>query len=171
MKKERDKKLFIKKLPLKKIIRDDAISDVLNDTVYRINDLTTFSYLFLKSYILKKYEKNESIPIITSDLLHMIFKTLGSTNIGPKPKGENKIIFDELNKFYLDHFEELFSRHKITFNCKNLSSFIDYQVIEMMVAIENNIKLHFFKYIKRYIKSFRRFEWRYIRRIIWKRKN
>jgi len=43
--------------------------------------------------------------------------------------------------------------NNISINGKNLSSILDYSAIDMLTNIENNIKLNFFNYVRQYVNS------------------
>jgi len=43
--------------------------------------------------------------------------------------------------------------NNISINGKNLSSVLDYSAIDMLTNIENNIKLNFFNYVRQYVNS------------------
>jgi hypothetical protein len=63
---------------------------------------------------------------------------------GQKPKGNNAVLLEEftiLNSFELE-------------DGSNLSSILDYYATTMITAIENNIKMRFFDYVKRFVNSY-----------------
>jgi len=94
--------------------------------------------------VLHKYRNNQEIPEITEDTISMCMKTLMKTSSGQKPKGNNAILLEEfriLNTFYLE-------------DGSNLSSILDYYATTMITAIENNIKMRFFDYVKRFVNSY-----------------
>jgi hypothetical protein len=63
--------------------------------------------LFLRLWILNKYNKNEQIPIIDENLIKMCFKLLIKESSGPKPKGNNLKLLEEFKKFYADDYKIL----------------------------------------------------------------
>jgi hypothetical protein len=147
MKKAPDKYRCIK-VPLNSILhKDDNAINIFNtiqDAVYRTNYITTKTSLLLRLWCLEKYHQNIDIPFIDENTIRMCMKSLLLPSSGPKPKNNNLLLFNEfkaLNKFDLE-------------NGKNLSSILDYYAITILTSIENNIKLHFFDYVNRFINSY-----------------
>ena len=137
------------KLPIQKIIKSDLPIDVLeriNDAVSRTNTITTNSYFLLRLWVLQKYHKNQEIPIITEDTIRMSMKSLVKASAGPKPKGNNLALLQE--------FQNIGNSIFTLQDGKNLSAILDYYATTMITAIENNIKMHFIDYIKRFVNSY-----------------
>ena len=70
---------------------------------------------------------------------------------GDKPQGDNLKLLDEFEKFYQEHYKNLNYENKI--NCSYLSQILNSMATDMITNIENNIKLHFFKYVNRFVNS------------------
>ena len=137
------------KLPIQKIIKSDLPIDVLeriNDAVSRTNTITTNSYFLLRLWVLQKYHNNQEIPIITEDTIRMSMKSLVKASAGPKPKGNNLALLQE--------FQNIGNSIFTLQDGKNLSAILDYYSTTMITAIENNIKMHFIDYIKRFVNSY-----------------
>ena len=137
------------KLPIQKIIKSDLPIDVLeriNDAVSRTNTITTNSYFLLRLWVLQKYHNNQEIPIITEDTIRMSMKSLMKASAGPKPKGNNLALLQE--------FQNIGNSIFTLQDGKNLSAILDYYATTMITAIENNIKMHFIDYIKRFVNSY-----------------
>jgi len=137
------------KLPIHKIIKSDLPIDVLeriNDAVSRTNTITTNSYFLLRLWVLQKYHNNQEIPIITEDTIRMSMKSLVKASVGPKPKGNNLALLQE--------FQNIGNSIFTLQDGKNLSAILDYYATTMITAIENNIKMHFIDYIKRFVNSY-----------------
>ena len=137
------------KLPIQKIIKSDLPIDVLeriNDAVSRTNIITTNSYFLLRLWVLQKYHNNQEIPIITEDTIRMSMKSLVKASAGPKPKGNNLALLQE--------FQNIGNSIFTLQDGKNLSAILDYYATTMITAIENNIKMHFIDYIKRFVNSY-----------------
>ena len=137
------------KLPIQKILKSDLPIDVLeriNDAVSRTNTITTNSYFLLRLWVLQKYHNNQEIPIITEDTIRMSMKSLVKASAGPKPKGNNLALLQE--------FQNIGNSIFTLQDGKNLSAILDYYATTMITAIENNIKIHFIDYIKRFINSY-----------------
>jgi hypothetical protein len=137
------------KLPIQKILKSDIPIDVLeriNDAVSRTNIITTNSYFLLRLWVLQKYHNNQEIPIITEDTIRMSMKSLVKASAGPKPKGNNLALLQE--------FKNIGNSIFTIQDGKNLSAILDYYATTMITAIENNIKMHFIDYIKRFVNSY-----------------
>ena len=137
------------KLPIQKIIKSDLPIDVLeriNDAVSRTNTITTNSYFLLRLWVLQKYHNNQEIPIITEDTIKMSMKSLVKASAGPKPKGNNLALLQE--------FQNIGNSIFTLQDGKNLSAILDYYATTMITSIENNIKMHFIDYIKRFVNSY-----------------
>ena len=137
------------KLPIQKILKSDIPIDVLeriNDAVSRTNIITTNSYFLLRLWVLQKYHNNQEIPIITEDTIRMSMKSLVKASAGPKPKGNNLALLQE--------FQNIGNSIFTLQDGKNLSAILDYYATTMITAIENNIKMHFIDYIKRFVNSY-----------------
>ena len=137
------------KLPIQNILKSDIPIDVLeriNDAVSRTNTITTNSYFLLRLWVLQKYHNNQEIPIITEDTIRMSMKSLVKASAGPKPKGNNLALLQE--------FQNIGNSIFTLQDGKNLSAILDYYATTMITAIENNIKMHFIDYIKRFVNSY-----------------
>jgi len=137
------------KLPIQNILKSDIPIDVLeriNDAVSRTNIITTNSYFLLRLWVLQKYHNNQEIPIITEDTIRMSMKSLVKASAGPKPKGNNLALLQE--------FQNIGNSIFTLQDGKNLSAILDYYATTMITAIENNIKMHFIDYIKRFVNSY-----------------
>ena len=137
------------KLPIQKFLKSDISIDVLeriNDAVSRTNIITTNSYFLLRLWVLQKYHNNQEIPIITEDTIRMSMTSLVKASAGPKPKGNNLALLQE--------FQNIGNSIFTLQDGKNLSAILDYYSTTMITAIENNIKMHFIDYIKRFFNSY-----------------
>jgi hypothetical protein len=152
VKKPPDKeKIVVVKCNLNKIIRNYDYKHQLFDTCFRTNKIVIQAYQFLRLWILEHYHNNIDIPIITTDIIKMIFNSLSSSNKGGnRPKGNNLIMLNNFNTFYEDIYKDL-SNEKVD-SCY-LSQILNSMAIDMLTNIENNIKQHFFKYVKKFVNS------------------
>jgi hypothetical protein len=103
----------------------------------------------LRLWLLDKYAKNEELPLLTTNVIKMAFRILVEDSRGPKPKGVNAKIYDEFDKFYINKYSKLNYSTKIS--GKNLSQIICYESVDILTNIENNIKLNFTSYVKRFV--------------------
>ena len=147
MKKAPDKYRCIK-VPLHSILHKDdnaiKIFNTIQDAVYMTNYITTKTSLLLRLWCLEKYHHNIDIPIIDENTIRMCMKSLLVPSSGPKPKNNNLLLFNEFKSLHNFELED----------GKNLSSILNYYAITILTSIENNIKLHFFDYVNRFINSY-----------------
>jgi hypothetical protein len=143
------------KISLNQILKDDDEGNkkrIIFDAVCRTNQIVIHTYMFIRLLILNKYHNNQDIPIITTDFIAMAIKALTKTSIhGPKPKGSNLKLFNEFKIFYESEYKNLGYIDKI--NGANLSKVLQYMEKDIVKNIENNIKLHFVSYVKRFVNS------------------
>jgi hypothetical protein len=132
------------KVPLKSIVKEETTIDYLFDCVVRANKITIKTYQLLRLWVLDKYHNDAELPTITEDTIKMAQKSIIKASSGPKSKGNNlKLLteFSDLHKFELE-------------DGVHLSQVLGYIATGILTAIENNIKMHFFTYIKRYVNSY-----------------
>ena len=132
------------KVPFDKIIKNTDTIDKIFECVVRTNKITIKTYQILRLWILDKYHKKENIPTITEDIIKMAQKSILEKSPGPKPKGNNLELFNEFQKFHTFTLE----------NGINLSSILAYNATSIITAIENNVKMHYFDYIRRFVNSY-----------------
>jgi hypothetical protein len=139
------------KCSLLSIIKDEAIIASLFDVMMRTHKMVIHSYQFLRLWVLHKYYfNNQVIPHINTETIRLVFKCLKLDSRGPKP--DNTTLFREFNQFYDQHYKSLQCDGKM--NGHYLSSILYYMATDMLTNIENNIKLHFIKYLNRFVNSF-----------------
>jgi hypothetical protein len=138
-------------LIIKKTYKNNKYKPFLFDACYRTNQIVIHTYQFLRLWILQKYNNKIEIPQITKDTIKMVFKSLIKEGRGPKSKGNNSKLLDEFNKFYEEQYKNLGIIEKL--DGSYLSHILDNQSIDMLTNLENNIKLHFYKYVNRFVNS------------------
>ena len=139
------------KTSIKSIVKPDFDITILLDATTRTHKIVIHTYQFLRLWILNKYHKKLEIPTITTDLIRMTFKSLVKASQGPKPKGTNLKHYNEFNDFYENTYKKLNYENKIDGN--NLSQILNYMSVDILTNIENNIKLNFISYLKRFVNS------------------
>ena len=153
LKKPPDKnKLITVKCNINKIIRNNNFIAPLFDVCFRTNKIIIQTYQFLRLWILEHYHNNIIIPIITTDTIKMVFSVLTLNNKGGNtPKNNNLIMLNNFTDFYNNNYKLLYNDDKI--NGSYLSQILNSMSIDILTNIENNIKLHFFKYVKKFVNS------------------
>lgn len=137
------------KVPITAILhKDNDIAQrnmmILQDAISRANKITSKSYLLLRLWVLQKYHNDIIVPEITTDTISMAMKSVVKPSSGPKPKGNNLLLLQEFQSLYDFPLED----------GKNLSAILDYYATTMLTSITNNIKIHFFDYVNRFINSY-----------------
>jgi len=128
------------KIPLKKILKDKDDSHVISDAALRTHKIIVKAYQLVRLWILTKFHNNEIIPTITRETFATAFRSIKLKSRGKKSE-------------LLQEFDILFSFEKE--DASQLTQVLEqYVSIEMLTAFENNIKLHFFDSVRRYINSY-----------------
>jgi len=139
----------IKKCRIDKIINDEKYLEKINDTVYRINHITSHVYMFIRYYVIYLYHAGHELPIIDVSFVKMAKNALTTE----KSKGRNveEINLNILNK--LRNFYDL--RYKRTGYIKVDGSYLShafhYESVDMVTNINNNIILNYDKYINKLV--------------------
>ena len=139
------------KCSIKSIVKSDFDYNKLFDACFRSHQIVIHTYQLLRLWILNKYHNNTNIPLITDETIKMAFKTIIKDSQGPKPKGSNLDLYTELSTLLETEYKHLNYESKL--DGKNLSQILGYLATDMLTNIENNIKLHFTKYLKRFVNS------------------
>jgi len=86
------------KVRLSKLIQTDNpdVNDRLQDAVRRTNAITEKAYQLLRFWLLNQYQSGTPIQPITEGTIKMAFKAIVQPTRGPKAKGENAMVFNQL---------------------------------------------------------------------------
>ena len=144
-------KLRTGKCSFKDIIKDKQNINIIFDAVIRTNKIITYTYQFLRLVILYLYDRDKQIININEDTIKMAFKVFIQDSRGPKPKGSNLELYNEFVNFYNIKCKKLNFGDKI--DGSNLSQILGYCATDMITNIENNIKINFMSYVKRFVNS------------------
>ena len=150
------------KVPLSKIKNKNIDYSLLFDAIKRSNKLIFEGYHFLRLFILDYYEypKNNSFLNINNEFIMMSFKALSKKSTGPRPGGTNMEIYSEMCNFFDKTFVKLLPTFKkkqeynsedYKISATNLSYILHEASKGMIIAIENNIRLNFFKYLNQFV--------------------
>lgn len=130
-----------------------SVQQVIEDAVYRIHIVRNHVFMFLRLWILHKVNAKEDIPLLTDSVINIAFKVLMTdSSAGPKTT-KNLNIENEFKEFYNNVYAKLGYSPDKKINRLNLSCIINYLKIEIVTAIENNIKLNFLNYVRRFVNS------------------
>ncbi len=154
-------KFICVKCPLNHILKTEKNDDIfknnyiklnINDACFRTNQIIIHTYQFIRLWILHKYHNKFDIPVIDKNMIKIIFNVLSSTSKkGNRPQGENLKLLEDFEKFYQEHYKNLNYDNKV--NGEYLTQILDGLATDMLTNIENNVKLHFFKYLNRFVNS------------------
>jgi hypothetical protein len=134
------------KLPLKAVLKQTHLLPEIEILVYKINNLVTHAYQFIRLYVILCYENNNPVTI-NDEFIRYSLKTLGFSR---KTKDcKNKELLNHLEWFYMMHYQPIFNHVKIDLN--NCSAFIANISIQIETMISNNIKERFEMHLKRFI--------------------
>src|SRR5271170_5489815 len=140
------KKYTTVKIPFEQFKNKDIDYSILENACIRVNDIVTLGYLFIRSYILYRYNNNRGIPVINKPFINLALKALSKEAArGKTPEGDNLIIYENLKRFYTNHFSKQIGDNNgdKKIDAKNLSAILSYSVTEMHTSINNNITLNF----------------------------
>ena len=150
------------KIPLQKILlqssstitHPNAISSLatIQSAVLKVTQLVHDAYLFIKHYLIHLFQTSpSSLPFIDDTFIRTTFKVL-IIKQGRGVSKKNQQLFQTLQHFYLQHFQPCTQHHLI--DGQYLAQINNYQITQMITAIENNIKRNYLKYLKRYVKAY-----------------
>ena len=136
MKKPPDKYKCIK-LPLSHILKNQQHKAIINDAAFKI---VIKAYQLIRLWLLTKFDNNETLPKVNRNTFSVAFRCLKL-----KSQGKKSDLFKEFESIH--HFQKE--------DASQLTQILEqYSSIEMLTAFENNIKLHFFDYLRRYVNSY-----------------
>ena len=138
---------------LSKIIKNKDILNIINDSVYRTNNIVFHTYNFLKLYILHLYDNKLELPIINDNFIGIIMNLISTrkTNQGRAPNINTQNILNTLTILYNNNYKEVIIEEDII-NNDRLSFILHYEAIDIVKNIKNNIHMHFIKHLTKYIK-------------------
>ena len=144
--------MIVNKCPLKNICKDNSLIKKINKNVLIVNKVVIQTYQFLNLYLIDKYDKNEEFPEINDIFIKAIIKTITKRqDTRGKPPSENtKKLLEELKSFYNKEYKKCITDEDIQDDTK-LNFIMAYETIDILTAIENNIKEHFFDYINKFV--------------------
>jgi len=143
-----DKFCYVRTLPLKKLIRNEATMKEIEGLVCSTNQICRETYLFIRAFIIDKLERGLSIPTINRIFVRNVISTISEIDSrGRKStdlQGKEEIV---------NFFEEKFARVQVEKIKKPSGTLLEYVVVEILTAIENHIKTKFFSYVSKLVFS------------------
>jgi hypothetical protein len=127
-------------LPLKHILPNEQMREILFDAVTRTNKFTIKAYMLIRLLILENYHSNQDIPEIDKDLIITCFQSLNKHSTEASKKKDYYNIF--LNLYSIGQEDG-----------SGLVQILNHRSTVILTMFENNIKSHFFDYLKRFVNS------------------
>jgi hypothetical protein len=137
---------------LDRVIMNKDVKPIIVDLVHRTNKLVIHAYQFIKLYCIHCIRNNTDLPFINKDYIMDVFKVISvrSDNSGNSTKITKKEHMEELKNFYKNHYSKtIYSNEEILYD--KLSYILQYEAIDMITNINNNIQMNFIKHLYRYI--------------------
>lgn len=140
---------IVVKTSLKSVLKDyETNFPIINNLVLECNEIVIRTYQFIRLFILHKYYKNETIPILDKDTILYFIRTGGIRDKRGKT-ATNKVFEKELNDFYETEYQPCIKKPK--YNLKNKSYITPYLAQQIQTSFNNNLKEHFITRMRRFM--------------------
>jgi hypothetical protein len=127
----------------------------IQDAVKRVNNIVFHTTHFLELYLLHLFHKNLPFPEITLDFIGLCMRTVALEHKGPggKSKEKTKKMMNNLKNFYVEHYEPLLGTNPENqkVGLLHLNYILQYEKIDILKNIKNNISMHFIDYCKEWV--------------------
>ena len=120
------------------------------ECITKANNIYLSCSMFIRSYYIHIFDKNEVLPNLDSNFIRIAFKVLSKDSRGPKLGKINKEIYDNLNEYYNSTFKNILPNYD-KYDASNLSNTIKMFATQMEVSYTNNIVMNFSKYVFQYV--------------------
>lgn len=140
------------KIPLKMIIRHDYEHKIILENVDKCNKIIIYALQFIKLYCLHQYKETKTLPKINKLFIKCVLKILCLEHNVDQSDEQTKELKIILKQFYNDHFKQL--NVDIHIDSKGLPTVMEYLVIQIYTSFENNIKMHYYDYVRKFVNSF-----------------
>jgi len=134
-------------LPAKEILDIDHLNQV-EECVIRTNEIIRETYQYIKAFCLYQLENSLSMPEIDRSFIKIAFSLICDRKRtgGVKP---DEILFFQLESFYQEHYRSVQQERFMSVG----KDILDAEIIQMITAIENHIKTHFYDYVRRLVST------------------
>lgn len=144
------------KCPLKKIINSQSDGEMLCNTIVRSNKIVVHGLQFLKLWFLKLIDDNKEFPIVTEDLIKMIFRVLttdeSKKSRGRQIEGINEKLYEDIQLFHKNEYVKLCTDTAIS--GVNMSGINQNVTKKLVTCLETHIKEHYVDFINKYVNLF-----------------
>jgi hypothetical protein len=137
------------KIPLKTILCNrKEVQPVLNHLVFDINDLVTYTYQFIRLYLLHLYHQQLPLPVIDETFVLYCVKTLGVRDNRGRQSANTQLL-ETLQEFYDMEYQPLLHHEKT--DLKNTTFLLPYVATQVTTCLSNNLQEHFLQHFLRFI--------------------
>ena len=137
------------KTSLKRVARKPLVISRLQDAVLMSNKIVIHALQFIKLYLIDCYDRKIPFPLIDKPFVVAVMKILcQEPSSGRPPSSKTQDLKEELRCFYYAYYEP-FKTDNLHYT--QMNTVLDYLAIDVITMYENNIKLHFFEYVERYV--------------------
>ena len=141
------------KTSLKSVVRTPEVGEKLNVIATNMNNIMTHTLMFLKLYLLNRYDEEGEVPTINSSFVVAVMKTICKREArgGRKPKEDNAVLLERLRIFHEAHYKPLMAEQDEEPTYRHLNTALEYMATKIVTMYENNIRYNFFTYAKNYV--------------------
>ena len=129
------------KLPLKKVVRSDEVTAVIEASTRTMNKLVTHALMFTRLYLLHLEANDQPFPLLDDKFFQTCMKLFCvRSKQGRHPSKAVAELKTTLQTFYEAHYHNLHTEGQ-TFSYKDLNIVMQYESISMVTDVENNINI------------------------------
>ena len=143
-----------RKCSLRAVLRDPASRERIQDAVRRCDTLWTHCLLFIKGFLLQKYEDDpgrlQPFPKVTRDFVMNAMRAVAGIQVN----GGNEIAQQQrqdFHNFFVQHYAPTMPPEEPLTPHTNLTQVINYLSQELVTCYENNIKEHWVKHLNKFL--------------------
>ena len=143
------------KIPLASVVRSPSVTKKIDETAIRTSKIMSSALLFLKCYLLAKYDDfahsdHSILPIIPKvdiKLARAALKTVsGGSNLARLTNPETRALMEDMGAFY-DLNDGFHSLEKEQISRRHLTEAIEYMAVEVVTNYDNHIIANFKKQV------------------------
>lgn len=130
----------------------------IQDAVFRVNNIVFHTTHFLELYLLHLFHNNLQFPDLTLDFIGLCMRTVSfkHKNYGAKPSETTTNTLTDLKKFFNEHYIPLLGPepNKQIVDIYHLAYILQYEEIDILKNINNNISMHFIDYCLEFVNKY-----------------
>ena len=135
------------KIPLASVVRSPSVTEKIDETAIRTSKIISSALLFLKCYLLAKYDDFAQIPVVNIKLARAALKTVsGGSNLARLTNPETRALMEDMGAFY-DLNDGFHSLEKEQLSRRHLTEAIEYMAKEVVTNYDNHIIANFKKQV------------------------